>query len=80
MMSENITTSIRLGPRLRRALELRAKKEQRGKNWIISRAPERYLDEEEQENLALEARRQSLLAAGTDTEDWSADADFEQWK
>jgi len=79
-VSENVTTSIRLNPRLRRALEQRAKKEQRGKNWIISRALEQYLDEEAHENLALEARRQSLIATQTDIEDWSTDADFEQWK
>lgn len=79
-MSESVTTSIRLSPRLRRALESRAKKEQRGKNWIISRALEHYLDEEEDDDLALEARRQSMIAAQTDSNDWSGDADFEQWK
>jgi len=79
-MSDSVTTSIRLSPRLRRALESRAKKEQRGKNWIISRALEHYLDEGGQDDLALEARRQSLIAAQVDNEDWSGDADFEQWK
>jgi predicted transcriptional regulator len=78
-MSESVTTSIRLSPRLRRALEQRARAEQRGKNWIISRALEKYL-EEESSDLAEEARRQSLLASRHGGEDWSEVADFEQWK
>lgn len=78
-MSELVTTSIRLSPRLRRALEQRARAEQRGKNWIISRALEKYL-EEESPDLAEEARRQSLLASQHGGEDWSEVADFEQWK
>ena len=80
VMSENVTTSIRLSPRLRRSLEQRAKKEQRGKNWIINRALEEYLNENDRVQLALEARRQSLVAAQVDSEDWSAEADLGQWK
>ncbi len=79
-MSESVTTSIRLSPRLRSALEMRAQKEQRGKNWIISRALEHYLAEGNHDSLAQEARRQSLIAGETETEDWSDDADLEQWK
>ncbi len=79
-MSESITTSIRLTPKLRRALELKAKQEKRGKNWIISRALENYLEHDSQFELEAEARRQSLIAAGHDTEDWTTDADLEQWK
>lgn len=82
-MSESITTSIRLSPRLRRALEQRARSEQRGKNWIISRALEKYL-EAEPLDLAEEARRQSLLASRSSAEDWAdawtEEADLEQWK
>jgi predicted DNA-binding protein len=78
-MSESITTSIRLSLRLRRALEQKARAEQRGKNWIISRALEKYL-EEESVDLAAEARRQSLLASQAGDEDWAEDADLDQWK
>lgn len=79
-MNESITTSIRLTPRLRNALERKAKKEKRGKNWIISRALENYLEHDNQSELEAEARRQSLIAAQEETEDWAAEADFAQWK
>ncbi len=79
-MSDSITTSIRLSARVRRALELRAKKEQRGKNWIINRALEHYLEQGEHDGLVSEARRQSLLASQSDDGDWSDEADLEQWK
>jgi predicted transcriptional regulator len=79
-MAQKVTTSIRLEPRLRRALERRAAKERRGKNWIISRALEEYLTREERSDLETEARRQSLLVSRQESGDWVPDADFEQWK
>jgi predicted transcriptional regulator len=79
-MSESITTSIRLTPNLRRALELKAKREKRGKNWIISRALESYLQQDGLTDLKAEAKRQSLIAAQQHEEDWSEDADLAQWK
>jgi predicted transcriptional regulator len=79
-MSGSITTSIRLDPELRRALEARAKKENRGKNWIISRALESYLKLDGWSELAAEADRQSRIAAEQATDDWTDDADLEQWK
>lgn len=81
-MAQSITTSIRLSPRLRKALEIRARREGRGKNWVISRALESYLEDVEQEELAAEARRQSLLASSVSAtvEDWAECADFEGWK
>ncbi|MEM8868010.1 MAG: ribbon-helix-helix protein, CopG family [Verrucomicrobiota bacterium] len=79
-MAESITTSIRLTPKLRRALELKAKKEKRGKNWIISRALEDYLEQDAQAYLAAEAHRQSLIAAQNESEDWSTEADLAQWR
>lgn len=81
-MAQSITTSIRLSPRLRKALEIRARREGRGKNWVISRALESYLEDVEQEELAAEARRQSLLASSVSAtvEDWAEGADFEGWK
>jgi len=79
-MSESITTSIRLTPKLRRALESKAKKEKRGKNWIISRALEDYLQQDGLTDLEAEAKRQSLIAAQQHEDDWSEDADLAQWK
>ena len=79
-MSGSITTSIRLSPKLRRALELKAKKEKRGKNWIISRALENYLEHDAQFDLAAEARLQSQIAAEQESDDWATDADLDQWK
>jgi len=78
-MSESVTTSIRLSPRLRRALEQRAQAERRGKNWIVSQALEKYLAEDTSD-LEAEARRQSLLASQAPEGDWAEDADFAQWK
>lgn len=79
-MSESVTTSIRLSPRLRKALELRAKREGRGKNWIISQALEQYLEMAEADALAEEARRQSLRVSSEVVVDWAADADLDQWQ
>jgi predicted DNA-binding protein len=79
-MSRPITTSIRLSPRLRRALEVRAQMEGRGKNWIISEALESYLGTGANDDLEAEARRQSLLASATEPLDWSDDADLRDWK
>jgi len=79
-MSESITTSIRLTPKLRRALELKAKKEKRGKNWIISQALESYLQQDGLTDLEADAKRQSLIAAQQPEDDWSGDADLAQWK
>ena len=79
-MSESITTSIRLSPKLRQALERKARQEKRGKNWIISRALENYLEHDEKEKLVVEAQRQSLVAAQSESDDWSDEADLEQWK
>jgi predicted DNA-binding protein len=79
-MSRSITTSIRLSPKLRRSLELKAKQEKRGKNWIICRALEDYLAHDAHFDLAAEANRQSQVAAQQDLEDWATDADLGQWK
>ena len=79
-MSRSITTSVRLSPELRRALELKAKHEKRGKNWIISQALENYLQQDRLTNLEAEARRQSLIAAQQNENDWAADADLAQWR
>jgi predicted DNA-binding protein len=79
-VSGSITTSIRLSPKIRRALELKAKQEKRGKNWIISRALENYLETDAQFDLAAEAQRQSRIVAEEESIDWATDADLGQWK
>lgn len=55
----------------------------RGKNWIINRALEQYLNKTGREALAAEARRQSLVASGVTTEDeafWQKQADTTDWR
>ena len=79
VVQKSITTSFRLSPRLRRALEARAKAEGRGKNWIMSQALEQYLGASS-DDIEAEARRQSLLAAAGNGDDWAGEADFGQWK
>lgn len=79
-MSESITTSVRLSPKLRQALERKARQEKRGKNWIISRALESYLEHDEDESLVAEAARQSTIASQEENDDWSLEADWDQWK
>jgi predicted transcriptional regulator len=74
------TTSIRLDADLRRALEREAESEGRGLNWILSRAAEEYLKRRGLHDLETEARRQSLVASGAESGDWSSAADFESWK
>jgi predicted DNA-binding protein len=81
-MAKAITTSIRLEPDLREKLEKAAHNLHRGKNWLISEALRRYLEQLESSGLAQEARRQSLLASKfhhTDWELWEADAEHEDW-
>ena len=64
-------------------LERTARHLKRGKNWILNRALEEYLNREDGEALSAEARRQSLLASSTKTEDerfWETHADTTGWK
>ena len=79
-MSESITTSIRLSPKLRHALERKSKQVRGGKNWISSQALDEYLRREGDLDLEAEAKRQSLLASAGSAEDWSESADLDQWR
>lgn len=83
-MTHNITTSIRLSPALRDQLETAAHTLHRGKSWIIVHALEIYLEKLHFNELAIEARRQSLLAAKEDnkkeTKTWEDNADTTGWK
>lgn len=79
---QNVTTSIRLPSKLREQLEKTSRKLHRGKNWIITKALEEYLAKTGHEDLAKEARRQSLLVARLDKEadkDWEENTDTSGW-
>ena len=57
------TSSFRIPDELRLRLEETAGRLKRGKNWIINRAIEEYLDRHSRTRLREEGRRQSLLAS-----------------
>ena len=82
-MGKSVTSSFRISEETRDRLEETAGYLGKGKNWIITRALEEYLDRVGRETLAKEARRQSLAASGAVTEDeeaWAAQADTEDWR
>ena len=74
-MIQGITTSIRLPSHLRDDLEEAAHSLHRGKNWIIKKALEEYLERLHRHNLAEEARRQSLIVAKAE-----ANGDDDYWE
>jgi predicted DNA-binding protein len=77
-MTKEITTSIRLEISLSKKLERAAHNLHRGKNWIISEAVRKYLEQLEHPNLAEEARRQSLLVSkeqNLDNDLWETNSD-----
>lgn len=75
------TSSFRLSDELHDRLDRFARRQRRGKNAVIVRAIENYLDRHERENLATEARRQSLLASSHDNDsDRFAQADETGWR
>lgn len=77
------TSSYRIQEDLRVRLELTARQLKKGKNWVINRAIQEYLDRIHRESLAAEARRQSLLASGVVTADeefWHQQADTGGWR
>lgn len=77
------TTSIRLPPELRRALEREARAEGRGLNWILTRAAMDYLDRRSRASLEEDVHIQSLRAAQAEpesTDDWEQAADLQSWK
>jgi len=66
---KSTTSSFRISEELRVRLERTARHLKKSKNWILNRALEEYLATEASDTLAAEARRQSLLASATTTED-----------
>ncbi len=76
------TSSFRISDELRMRFEAVARDSGRGKNWILNRALEEYLDRLREDSLAADARRQSLLASAApnpDAEFWSVQADHSGW-
>lgn len=61
-MASSITTSIRLPADLRRELDRVAKRQHRGRNWLIVEAIKAYFKRTNSDDLANEAKRQSVLA------------------
>jgi predicted transcriptional regulator len=57
------TSSFRIPDELKARLDQAAEQMEKGKNWIINRALEEYLERHSQEALQAEARRQSLAAS-----------------
>ena len=81
-MIKSVTTSIRLELSLSKRLEEVAHNLHRGKNWLISEAVRRYLDQLENPSLVQEARRQSLLVSkqkNPATDLWEMNSDQEGW-
>jgi predicted DNA-binding protein len=77
------TSSYRIQEDLRIRLERAARHLKKGKNWVINRAIEEYLNRIHQDSLAAEARRQSLLASGVVTADeefWHQQVDAGGWR
>lgn len=76
------TSSFRISEDLRIRLERTARHMGRGKNWLINRALEEYLNKAGGEALAAEAQRQSLTASGVTTKDeefWQKQGDTAGW-
>jgi len=72
------TTSIRINDDLRARLEEASRVIKKGKNWIITKALEEYLEKNRRAALAAEASRQSLLIREEKWEDeefWEKMAD-----
>lgn len=75
------TTSIRLSVEMSDKLNQASSVLHRGKNWIITQAISRYLSQIKSLTLAEEAKRQSLLASRSLSDDiWEDNSDFEDWK
>jgi ribosomal protein L10 len=67
---------------LRRRLEEAARRMKCGKNSIVTRALEEYLEKNSRVRFLEEARKQSLLASATSTDDdiWLEQGDTSAWK
>ena len=57
------TYSFRISEELKLRIEDAARRANKGKNWVVNRALEEYLERQSRSALKKEARRQSLLAS-----------------
>lgn len=76
-------TSIRLDQSLAKRLEQAASRLARGKNWIMTQALQEYLSKIGQDDLAAEARRQSLIIARAErrgADKGFPEEDIEEWR
>jgi predicted DNA-binding protein len=76
------TSSFRISEDLRICLERTGRHMGKGKNWVINRALEEYLNRAGGEALAVEARRQLVAASGATTKDeefWQEEGDITGW-
>jgi len=81
IMSQSVTTSIRLPSELRESLEHVAHTLNRGKNWVVINALKEYLQKHNHESLIETARQQSLLASSYEQDDsvWEENIDDSSW-
>ena len=82
-MVRTTTSSFRMSNELRDRLEEAARRLKRGKNSIVIDALEEYLEKLNHSRFLEEARRQSILASTSSSEDedvWLEHADTTGWK
>ena len=83
-MSKGITTSFRLTPELRQQLDYLSHSLQRGKNWIIIKALQEFINKKNYTILVEEAKHQSLLASQYETNEdeniWERNIDTTGWE
>lgn len=78
---QSATTSIRLPVDIRKQLERASRRAGSGRNSIVIAALKDYLQKLNSDDLAREARRQSLLATeNSEASLWEANLDLEDWK
>ena len=77
-------SSVRMPDELRYRLERTARHLKKGKNWIINQALDEYMRKVDQDTLAAEARRQSLLVSSIEQREsdefWERISDTRGWK
>lgn len=74
------TTTVRLPPDLKKKLETVARRQARGKSWIIQRALDEYLTRALTDGASAEIRRQCGAANRADRKDtnWGVFGDWDQ--
>jgi predicted DNA-binding protein len=77
-------SSVRISDELRGRLERTARYLKKGKSWVINQALDEYLRKVDRDTLAVEARRQSLLASSVEAKEhnefWEKAPDTRGWR